>query len=301
MYSNNLKSLIKIAANQMSINKPTSTQPGITGANIGGITGANIGGTTGANPASTSHVSPTGTNTTPTSPVNTQGTNTSPVGTRIPYYNSSAWGNQGFVGGPDKYMVDRLQRFGLPMVPASSGVNPSGLSDAEAQARMIQSVDNANQRGKERNRQNLDAYFARLTALNEANAAAGKPAYTPTAQDLYAPYANMADPKSVGDYEHRMYRDRLLNSAAYVAASKGTPYNPVELNNLSGSIPATSRWREVREDDAYENNLSDQNVWKYTNFGLDSFHPYWNSLHANFRRPMPIRSLSDYSETAEED
>ena len=123
MYSNNLKSLIKIAANQTSINKPTSTQPGITGANIGG--------TTGANTTTTSSANTTGANTTPTPPVNTQGTNTDPVGTRIPYYNSSAWGDQGFVGGPDKYIVDRLQRFGLPIVPASSGVNPSGLSDAE--------------------------------------------------------------------------------------------------------------------------------------------------------------------------
>ena len=295
MYSNNLKSLIKIAA------FPTSTWAvtGPPGANIGSTTGANIGSTTGINPAPTSPANTTGTNTTPTPPVNTQGTNTAPVGTRIPYYNGSVWGDQGFVGGPDKYIVDRLQRFGLPMVPASSGVNPSGLSDAEAQARMIQSNDNANQRRKERTRQNLDAYFARLTALNEANAAAGKPAYTPTAQDLYAPYANMADPKSVGDYEHRMYRDRLLNSAAYVAASKGTPYNPVELNHLRWSIPVTSRMSEVREDDAYENELSDQNRWKYVNFGLDALHPYWNSLNANFRRPMPMRSLSDYSENAE--
>jgi hypothetical protein len=49
-------------------------------------------------------------------------------GTRIPV---SALETGRFVGGPSSYMVSKLQRYGLPIIPASSGINPAGLSEAE--------------------------------------------------------------------------------------------------------------------------------------------------------------------------
>lgn len=240
-------------------------------------------------------------NQTPKPPANTQGTNTATGGTRIPYFQSRWAVNPVFVGGPDEHIVKDLQRYGLPMTPASSGIKPPSLTDAETQLRRIQNNEKSNQRHKEEIRQNLDAYFARLTALNDANKAAGRPEYTPTAQDLYAPFINIEDQKAVDEAAHRMYKDRLLNSAAYLAASKGTPYNPAEINRLRASIPHSPKNEQTRRDETDEYELSEQNRWKYVNFGLNSFHPYWNSLNANFERRMPVRSLYDYSENAEEE
>jgi hypothetical protein len=64
---------------------------------------------------------------------------------------------------------------------------------------------------------------------------------------LYAPYANMNDPKSRSDAYHRMGKDALLNSASHVAASKGTPYNPTELSQLKWEIPQTPDRMDARE------------------------------------------------------
>lgn len=219
-------------------------------------------------------------------------------GTRIPFER----GIPNFVGGPDPYKVKNLQRYGLPMTPASSGVsNPSSLSDAETQLRKIQNAEKRNQEGKERNRQNLDAYFARLTALNNANKAAGRPAYNMTALDLYAPFANKANPDSRGDAYHRVQKDQLLNSVAYAAAAKGTPYNPAELNSLRLSIPYNSKLRQVRTDDADYYNLGNEDRWKYVNFGINALRPYLHSLKSNYNASLPWSSLSDYSKKEEED
>lgn len=212
-------------------------------------------------------------------------------GTRIPGYG-------GFVGGPTSYMVRDLQRYGLPMTPASYNVNPANLSEAETQLNNIQHAEKQNQFGKERNRQNLDAYFARLTALNNANKAAGRPTYNPTALDLYAPYVNMNDPKSRNAAYRRMNNDALLSSASHVAAQKGTPYNPAELNSLRYSVPQTPDMEDVRVQDADYYNFNDKNTWMYKNFGPHALSPYQKSQQINYGRRMPLMSLSDYSENA---
>lgn len=201
--------------------------------------------------------------------------NPSTGGTRLPTFG-------GFAGGPGEQSSDLLQRTGLPMTPASSGkVSPLTLAEAETQRDKIQSAESENQIGKEKNRQNLDAYFARLTALNDTNKAAGRPAYNMTALDLYAPNINRGQKEEMRQAQHRIWRDQVLSSTAQAAAAKGTPYNPAELNRLRQSLPTPYQY-SARSNHALDEGLSVLNANKYTAFGPGGFRPQWNSQIANF-------------------
>lgn len=217
-------------------------------------------------------------------------------GTQIPAP-YSPYQERDFVGGPSSSIVNKLHRYGLPMIPASSGINPpQRLSEAETQAQRIQNAERQNQIGKERNRQNLDAHFARLTALNDANKAAGRPTYNTTWQDLYAPYAS--SPVENRQAYGRQWKDSVLSStAAYADKVKGTPYNPAELRSLSASIPNDIRIRDSRQEAAFDNNLNARNRWMYSTFGSKSLTPHFNSTKANYGRKVPAVRLSDFDST----
>lgn len=229
------------------------------------------------------------------STVKTQDNNMAIEGTRVP--SPQIYADKDFVGGPSTHIVNKLHSYGLPMTPASSGINPQRLSEAETQLKRIQSAEAQNQIGKEKNWQNLDAHFARLTALNDANKAAGRPTYSTTWQDLYAPYANMSSPIESKQAYGRAWKDSVLSStAAYADKVKGTPYNPAELRSLSNSVPADTWFRDRRKDDALDHNLNTRNRWIYGTFGLNSLKPRFNSMQANYGRKVPAWSLSDFSE-----
>lgn len=216
-------------------------------------------------------------------------------GTRVPAP-QSPYQKRSFVGGPSSSIVNKLHSYGLPMTPASSGVNPQRLSEAETQTQRIQNAERQNQIGKERNRQNLDAHFARLTALNDANKAAGRPAYNTTWQDLYAPYAS--SPVENRQAYGRQWKDSVLSStAAYAGKVKGTPYNPAELRSLSAYIPNDIRIRDSRQEAAFDNNLNARNRWMYSTFGSKSLTPQFNSTRANYGRKVPAVRLSDFDST----
>lgn len=218
-------------------------------------------------------------------------------GTQIPSPYSSSQ-SKSFVGGPREYVVDKLHRYGLPMIPASSGINPDRLSEAETQLQRIQNAERQNQIGKEKNRQNLDAHFARLTALNNANKAAGRPEYNTTWKDIYAPYANMSSPEESRKAYGRVYKDSVLSStAAYADKVKGTPYNPVELKSLSAAVPNDIRIRDSRQEAAFDHNLNARNRWMYSTFGLNSLTPHFYSTKLNYGRKVPTRYLSDFDST----
>ena len=196
-------------------------------------------------------------------------------GTRLP----TAHG--GFAGGPGQTST-LIRRSGLPMTPASSGgVSPLTLAEAETQQERIQSAERENEIGKERNRQNLAAYFDRFTALNDANKAAGRPAYKMTTLDLYAPNINRGQKEEMRQAQHRQWRDQVLSSAAQAAAVKGTPYNPAELNSLRQSLPTPYQYK-ARLNHAYDEGLSVLNADRYAAFGPRGFRPQWSSQMANF-------------------
>lgn len=133
----------------------------------------------------------------------------------------------------------------LPITPYSSGrINIDNMRTARQQAANISTARAANEAGKARNAQNLDAMFRSLHNTNQQRRAVGLPDYVPTSADVYAPNAN-----STAEYsnaENRLLNDAHLSAIAQEAARRGTPLNDAELYGLTHLMPSTMVERQRR-------------------------------------------------------
>lgn len=139
----------------------------------------------------------------------------------------------------------RITEGTLPITPYSSGkISIDNMGSARRQAHNIISAQRFNEAGKRENERNLDAMFRSLHRTNEQRRAAGLPAYTPNAMDVYAPNASSEADRM--NARNSMMNDVYLSTIAQEAARRGTPMNQSELMTLSGLMPDSYQERNIQ-------------------------------------------------------
>lgn len=159
---------------------------------------------------------------TPRAPKPQPAVNPATGGTRIMY--------KGHPVGPLR-VNHRLRKGPLPITPYSSGkINIKTTQQAKQQAEYMEDAIIVNDYRKELNAQDFDAMFKNLHETNQRRRAVGLPDYTPTAMDVYAPYANSEE--DYANAQNSIHNDIRLSTTAHEAARRGTPLNAAELTEL---------------------------------------------------------------------